>query len=118
MTSTGPNFALAVLLGVSAAGLGASDAEARSRQPAPAPDYVVAESRFGHGTVSGAVRPGRNGGYEVQSPGGNWLICGRSCSETLRTETVDFWENRGAGENNRIDNPAGIFGDLTIRRRY
>jgi hypothetical protein len=105
-------------MALAVAGVSAGEADARRRQVAPEQPYVVAESRFGHGTVSGAVRPGRNGGFEVQTPGGNWLICGRSCSETLRTETVDFWENRGAGENNRIDNAAGIFGDLTIRRRY
>jgi hypothetical protein len=72
---------------------------------------VVAESRFGHGTVSGPVRAARQG-REVRLPGGTWIDCGRSCSETLRTETVDFWENKGAGPNSRIDNTPGIFGRL------
>lgn len=94
----------------------AAPASAR-RKPAANADYVVAESRFGHGTVTGAVRPGRNG-LEVQTPGGNWLECGRSCSETLRTETVDFWENKGAGQKDRTDNPGGIFGTLSRTWRY
>jgi hypothetical protein len=72
---------------------------------------AVAESRFGHGTVSGPVRAARHG-REVRLPGGTWIDCGRSCAETLRTETVDFWENKGAGPNNRIDNTPGIFGRL------
>lgn len=72
---------------------------------------VVAESRFGHGTVSGPVRAARHG-REVRLPGGTWIDCGRSCAETLRTETVDFWENKGAGPNSRIDNTPGIFGRL------
>jgi hypothetical protein len=72
---------------------------------------VVAESRFGHGTVSGPVRAARRG-REVRLPGGTWIDCGRSCAETLRTETVDFWENKGAGPNSRIDNTPGIFGRL------
>lgn len=104
----------AVLVSLAADG---AMAGGRSRKHVADAEYVIAESRFGHGTVQGAVRPGRNG-YEVQTPGGNWLECARSCSETLRVETIDFWENRGAGEKNRIDNPAGVFGDLTIRRRY
>jgi hypothetical protein len=75
------------------------------------PNEVVAESRFGHGTVSGPVRGARHG-REVRLPGGTWIDCGRSCAETLRTETVDFWENKGAGPNGRIDNTPGIFGRL------
>lgn len=71
---------------------------------AGAPNYVAADSRYGHGTVSGPVRAGRKG-YEVRLPGGTWIDCARSCSETLRRETVDFWESRG-GRNDPIDGPA------------
>lgn len=53
--------------------------------------YVVAESRFGNGVVRGAVRQ-TNLGRQVQLPGGSWVYCKRSCSETLRAESVDFWE--------------------------
>ena len=72
---------------------------------------VFAESRFGHGTVSGPVRAARHG-REVRLPGGTWIDCARSCSETLRTESVDFWENKGAGAAGRIDHPDGLFGRL------
>jgi hypothetical protein len=75
---------------------------------------VVVESQFGHGTVSGPVRAARHG-REVRMPGGTWIDCGRSCAETLRTETVDFWENKGAGPNSRIDNTPGVFGRLGRR---
>lgn len=57
----------------------------------PSGGYVVAESRFGNGTVRGAVRQ-TSVGPQVQLPGGSWVYCRRSCSETLRAETVDFWE--------------------------
>lgn len=57
--------------------------------------YVVAESRWGNGTVSGPVRYGRNG-REVRLPGGTWVECARSCSETLRRQTVDFWQSMGS----------------------
>jgi hypothetical protein len=53
--------------------------------------FVVADSRFGNGTVRGAVRQ-TSLGRQVQLPGGGWVYCKRSCSETLRAETVDFWE--------------------------
>lgn len=57
---------------------------------------VTAESNFGNGTVSGAVRQGRNG-LEVQLPGGTWIDCVRSCSDTLRRQSVDFWQNQAQG---------------------
>ena len=58
------------------------------------PDHVVAESRWGHGVVSGPVRHARHG-FEVRLPGGTWIDCARSCSETLRRQSVDFWESNG-----------------------
>ena len=66
---------------------------------------VTADSRHGHGSVSGPVRQGPRGRLEVRMPGGTWIECGRSCSETLRRETVDFWESRG-GKNDAPDGPA------------
>jgi hypothetical protein len=56
--------------------------------------YVVANSRFGNGSVRGAVREARDG-LQVQLPGGTWEYCRASCSETLRVETVDQFENQG-----------------------
>lgn len=55
--------------------------------------YVVAESRAGNGTITGAVRDTPRG-PQVRLPGGTWEYCRRSCSETLRVETIDFWEAR------------------------
>jgi hypothetical protein len=88
------------------------------RGAAPQDDYVVAESRFGNGTVVGPVRRTRVG-WQVQTPGGNWLYCERSCSETLRVNTVDFWQNReGAGDNAAIDQQDGLLSRwLTWPRR-
>ncbi len=76
--------------------------------------YVVAHSRHGNGSVSGPVREDRRG-LEVRLPGGTWVGCRASCSETLRVETVDKWENQGsmvgvgtaAGE-------CGVFGCLDV----
>ncbi len=72
--------------------------------------YVVAQSRHGNGVVRGAVRPARHG-YQVQTPRGNWIYCRRSCSETLRVETIDFWEGRQdlrAG----LAQECGVFGSI------
>lgn len=57
--------------------------------------YVVAESDWGNGTISGPVRPWRHG-WQVRLPRGTWIDCGRDCSETLRRATVDFWESQGS----------------------
>lgn len=59
-----------------------------------APQYVVAESEWGNGVVRGAVRSGRHG-LQVRLPRGTWIDCVRSCSDTLRRQTVDFWESNG-----------------------
>jgi catechol 2,3-dioxygenase-like lactoylglutathione lyase family enzyme len=67
--------------------------------------YVTAESRWGNGRISGLVRQGRFG-LEVRLPGGSWIECVRSCSETLRKETVDFWQSHG---NQAPDTGPGYF---------
>lgn len=87
---------LAIAIGtIASAGAASADPYRRYGRPyQPMPAYVVAESRYGHGSVSGPVRMGRVG-PQVRLPGGNWIDCRRSCSETLRQETVDFWENAG-----------------------
>jgi hypothetical protein len=85
-------------------------AEAQHRREGRGPKvhagaYVTAESRWGNGRVSGLVRQGRFG-LEVRLPGGTWVECVRSCSETLRKETVDFWQSHG---NHAPDNGPGYF---------
>ena len=89
----------ATLVGVATAGLllamaSASSAQPRDRGYGPPRDYVVAESRWGKGTVSGPVRRSSTG-WQVRLPRGTWIDCVRSCSETLRRQTVDFWESQG-----------------------
>jgi len=78
--------------------------------------YVVAHSRYGNGRISGPVRDTRLG-PQVRLPGGNWEYCRRSCSETLRVETVDFWEAQQDGGGLAAE--CGIFGclDIHIGRR-
>lgn len=91
-------------------------AEADRRQ-ADREGVVVAESRHGNGTVQGLVRHGRKG-YEVQLPSGTWIACRRSCADTLRVETVDFWENEGSLVGaGTAGNECGVFGCLDIGRR-
>ena len=56
--------------------------------------YVTAESRYGGPSISAPVRAGPSGRPQVQLPGGTWIDCAYSCSDTLRRETVDFWQSR------------------------
>ena len=74
--------------------------------------YVVARSRHGNGSVSGPVRM-TDLGPQVRLPGGTWEYCRRSCSETLRVETVDIWEGRSDGQSG-LAQECGIFGCLSI----
>ncbi len=78
--------------------------------------YVIARSRFGNGSQRGAVRPARYG-HQVQLPSGSWVNCRRSCSETLRVETVDFWEGRINGTVG-LTQECGIFGCLDFGINY
>jgi hypothetical protein len=99
--------------------LGASDAGAVPRRFSAGDNgdrtgFVVAHSRHGNGSVSGPVRLARYG-REVRLPGGTWIACRRSCSETLRVETVDFWEGGPGGGGGAITNECGIFGCLELR---
>ena len=73
-------------------------------------DYVVTQSRYGGRTISGPVRM-TSVGREVRLPGGNWEPCKRSCAETLRASTVDYWDSRGP---NPVATECGIFGCLEV----
>ena len=85
------------------------------RPPASYPGgYVVAESRFGNGTVQAPVRQAAKG-WQVRLPGGSWEYCRRSCSETLRVETVDRWEGKLGNGSVGFGDECGIFGCLEIR---
>ena len=59
----------------------------------PVEGVAVAESFYGHGTATAPVRRNSKGRLEVGLPGGTWYECAFSCSDTLRRQTVDFWEN-------------------------
>ena len=76
--------------------------------------YVVAQSQYGNGKVAGPVRRTRLG-RQVQLPGGSWVDCSKSCAETLRIKTVDFWQSdEGAGPNNSTTHTGGLFGNLSV----
>jgi hypothetical protein len=74
---------------------------------------VVAHSRYGNGSATGRVREARNG-LQVQLPGGTWEYCRASCSETLRVETVDKFENADLKGYGTAAQECGIFGCLDV----
>lgn len=78
-------------------------------------EAVTVDSRYGNGSVTGAVRRARRG-WEVQLPGGSWVGCRRSCEETLRVQSVDLFETDGrlTGYGTFL-NQCGIFGCLELR---
>jgi hypothetical protein len=81
--------------------------------------YVTAEKTMGVGIVTAPVRPGR-WGDEVRLPGGSWVDCARSCENTLRHNTVDFWDDMTSKTNSpgyfrfELDLDTGQF----YRKRY
>ena len=66
--------------------LAAAPAEAISRG-----GTVTACSRYGNGCYTAPVRPGQFDPV-MRLKGGTWIDCRGSCKDTLREETVDYWE--------------------------
>lgn len=54
---------------------------------------VTACSRYGNGCITVPVRAGRFG-PEMRLKGGTWIDCRGSCIDTLREETIDFWDTQ------------------------
>lgn len=66
------------------------------------PRAVTAQSRYGNGSATGAVRMNPRGFPEVQLPSGTWIDCAGDCREAMRRIYLDFWETMeeesGGGE--------------------
>ncbi|MEZ5856626.1 MAG: hypothetical protein R3D67_18460 [Hyphomicrobiaceae bacterium] len=99
-------LAVAAVVLLSAAAAAPASAERYARSSGYRPSYVVAESHWGNGTARGPIRPGRHG-WQVRLPRGTWIDCARSCTETLRRATVDFWESQGGNQSK--DSGPGYF---------
>ena len=85
--------AVFVLAG-STASFAGNEPEYRGRRGDSIPSSVTADSRYGSETITAPVRRAANADrLEVRLPGGTWVDCHLDCSETLRRETVDFWQN-------------------------
>lgn len=80
---------------------------------APGQTWVQAESQSGNGRISAPVRY-TSKGPQIRLPGGNWIYCDHTCSETLRLATVDFWQSQQADR----DNGDGGCGLITCRLRF
>ncbi len=85
---------LLVLMAAAVAAPSVAEAQARRWKDRPHDGYVTAESRYGAARISAPVRANQYGRLQVRLPGGTWIDCVRSCSETLRRETIDFWHIR------------------------
>lgn len=78
--------------------------------------FVTAYSRQGTTRISAPIRHGSDEGWQVQLPSGRWISCMRSCEETLRVQTIDFFESSGSLSGyGSLQRQCGIFGCLNIR---
>lgn len=94
--------AAAALVLFSTEAVDAASAKKKAKKARPLAPTVTAVSRSNLQTVTAPVRRGR-WGQEVRLPGGSWIDCKGDCRETLREETVDFWERqeRRGGRDSR-----------------
>jgi hypothetical protein len=83
----------------------AADARTKRRAEEPPAGFVTAESRYSSQTITAPVRISASGRREVQLPGGTWIECRRTCADTLRQETIDFWHIRNNPYNAGDDGP-------------
>lgn len=77
-------------------------------------EIITAFSRFGNGSIQSVVRRGQNG-WQVKLPSGNWTYCRRSCEETLRVQTIDYYEGGNSiddGGYGSLSRECGVFGCL------
>lgn len=107
---------LAVLLGTTAvapvadaSGIGRLKTNYKSGQ------VITAYSRYGNGSIRSVVRY-TPVGWQVRLPkSGNWTYCRRSCEETLRVQTIDFFSGGNSiddGGYGSLSRECGIFGCL------
>jgi hypothetical protein len=66
-------------------------AAAEARRERDTGSSVTSCSRYGKGCISAPTRRG-NVEREVRLPGGTWIGCKMDCRETLREESIDFFE--------------------------
>jgi hypothetical protein len=97
--------AVAVACAVGALAPAANADWVRRAHREPAVGFVAAESRYSSQTIAAPVRISAIGRREVRLPGGTWIECHRSCSETLRRETIDFWYIRSNIDSTGNDGP-------------
>jgi hypothetical protein len=102
------SFALLVSAAIPAAAslmVPAAGASGRRWPAEPKVGYVTAESRYSSATITAPVRINAQGRREVRLPGGTWIECRQTCSNTLRQETIDFWYIRSNPYNAGDDGP-------------
>jgi hypothetical protein len=98
----------------------AQQADAGPRAASKILGYVTAQSHDGNGSIRAPYRA-TDVGYQVRLPHGTWVYCKRSCSETLRVNTVDVWANIddaspiGVGT---LSAECGVFGCLRWERSF
>ncbi len=77
-------------------------ADAQSRNRSPGAGVVSACSIYGNGCTTAPIRRAGND-YEFRLPGGTWVSCKQSCKDTLRRETVDFWDTQRENGGSEIN---------------
>jgi hypothetical protein len=69
---------------------GASFAGGKYGARGPGYRYITAQSKYNNGTISAPIRPAQYG-WQVRLPGGAWIYCELNCFQTLRDQTIDFY---------------------------
>ena len=82
-------LAVTAFIAVSTAAAFAHSAEAGKRR---GPDVTVC-SDYGNGCYRAPVRRGK-WGHKMRLKHGTWIDCRGDCRQTLREETIDFWETQ------------------------
>ncbi len=91
--TTGLKFAVS-LTAVVASLAASANAVARDGRGSGARGTITACSTYGrHGCETAVVRMTELGA-QYRRPGGSWTWCEHDCRDTLRRNTVDFWDDQ------------------------
>lgn len=107
---------LAALIGTSAIVPAVADGLSigRLRTHYKSGEIITAYSRYGNGSIKSVIRRAPVG-WQVKLPRGSWTYCRRSCEETLRVQTIDYYEGGNTiddGAYGSLSRECGIFGCL------
>lgn len=86
-------FAIAALTATVASTASVSEARSRFAHEKTLGSVTACSTYGNHGCVTAKIRQTQLG-LQYRSKGGSWIWCEHDCRDTIRRDTVDFWNDQ------------------------